>query len=130
MGKASGIPVKFYYVYCYKYTDHGDFFRAWRSELVRTAWIYCDDLVVAILVGSIGVFCSSAFKKTISSIVMTFLIEFGVLFLPLIICGGVLGVEAIAYAAVTDQMMNPPDPNFGPTPFIMILTPLTGFLII
>ena len=24
-------------------------------------------------------------------------------------------------------MMNPPDPNFGPTPFIMILTPLTGF---
>lgn len=84
-------------------------------------------LVVAILVGSIGVFCSSAFKKTIASIVMTFLIEFGVLFLPLIICGGVLGVEAIAYAAVTDQMMNPPDPNFGPTPFIMILTPLTGF---
>lgn len=84
-------------------------------------------LVVAILVGSIGVFCSSAFKKTIVSIVMTFLIEFGVLFLPLIICGGVLGVEAIAYAAVTDQMMNPPDPNFGPTPFIMILTPLTGF---
>lgn len=84
-------------------------------------------LVVAVLVGSIGVFCSSAFKKTIASIVMTFLIEFGVLFLPLIICGGVLGVEAIAYAAVTDQMMNPPDPNFGPTPFIMILTPLTGF---
>ena len=84
-------------------------------------------LVVAILVGSIGVFWSSAFKKTIASIVMTFLIEFGVLFLPLIICGGVLGVEAIAYAAVTDQMMNPPDPNFGPTPFIMILTPLTGF---
>lgn len=84
-------------------------------------------LVVAVLVGSIGVFCSSAFKKTIVSIVMTFLIEFGVLVLPMIICGGVLGIEAITYAAVTDQMANPPDPNFGPTPFIMILTPLTGF---
>ena len=84
-------------------------------------------LVVAVLVGSIGVFCSSAFKKTIVSIVMTFLIEFGVLVLPMIICGGVLGIEAITYAAVTDQMTNPPDPNFGPTPFIMILTPLTGF---
>ena len=34
-------------------------------------------LVVVIYVGSVGVFCSSCFKKTIVSIVMTFLIEIG-----------------------------------------------------
>lgn len=84
-------------------------------------------LVVAVLVGSIGVFCSSAFKKTIVSIVMTFLIEGFVLVMPIIIFCVILIIGEIGYAVVEEQMNTVLDRHYGPLPFIMQLTPLTGF---
>lgn len=89
-------------------------------------------IVIAVYIGSVGVFCSSAFKKTIVSIVMTFLIEFALLAIPVVLFFGIMGVGAIIYEAVyynyNSIMTTVPDPNFGLLPFIMIGNPLTGFL--
>lgn len=88
-------------------------------------------IVVAIFVGSLGIFCSSAFKKTIVSIVMTFLLEFAVLAVPVFLFIGILGGGAIAYEYIyyeSNYVGNIPDPNFGILPLLMIGNPLTGFL--
>lgn len=88
-------------------------------------------IVVAIFVGSIGIFCSSAFKKTIVSIVMTFLLEFAVLAVPVFLFMGILGGGAVMYEYIyyeSNYAGTIPDPNFGILPLIMIGNPLTGFL--
>lgn len=88
-------------------------------------------VVLAIFVGSIGVFCSSAFKKTIVSIVMTFLLEFALLVLPIVLFFGIVGVGAAIYESLyysyNNLNLTMPDLNFGITPLIMIGNPLTGF---
>ncbi len=88
-------------------------------------------IVLAVFVGSIGVFCSSAFKKTIVSIVMTFLLEFALLALPIflffaIIAGGYTIHETLYYS-YNNLNLTQPDLNFGVLPLIMIGSPLTGF---
>ena len=88
-------------------------------------------IVVAIFIGSLGIFCSSAFKKTIVSIVMTFLLEFAVLAVPVFLFIGILGGGAIIYEYIyyeSNYVGNIPDPNFGILPLLMIGNPLTGFL--
>lgn len=88
-------------------------------------------VVIAIFIGSLGIFCSSAFKKTIVSIVMTFLLEFAVLAVPVFLFIGILGGGAIIYDYIyyeSNYVGNIPDPNFGILPLLMIGNPLTGFL--
>lgn len=88
-------------------------------------------VVIAIFIGSLGIFCSSAFKKTIVSIVMTFLLEFAVLAVPVFLFIGILGGGAIIYEYIyyeSNYVGNIPDPNFGILPLLMIGNPLTGFL--
>lgn len=88
-------------------------------------------IIIAIYVGSVGVFCSSAFKKTIASIVVTFLIEFALLAIPIIVFFGIMGVGSIVYEIVyyeSNYTGMIPDLNFGILPFIMIGNPLVGFM--
>lgn len=88
-------------------------------------------IIMAIYVGSIGIFCSSEFKKTIVSIVMTFLLEFALLAIPVFLFFGIIVIGAIIHEYLyydANIVGIPPDPNFGLLPFIMIGNPLTGFL--
>lgn len=88
-------------------------------------------VVVAVFVGSIGIFCSSAFKKTIVSIVMTFLLEFAVLAVPVFLFFGICGAGAVWYEVVyyeSNYTGTIPDFNLSILPLIMIGNPLTGFL--
>lgn len=88
-------------------------------------------IIVAIYVGSVGIFCSSAFKKTIVSIVMTFLLEFALLAIPIFLFLGVIGAGGIIYEMIyygINYSGTIPDPNFGILPLIMIGNPLTGCL--
>lgn len=88
-------------------------------------------VVTAIFIGSLGIFCSSAFKKTIVSIVMTFLLEFAVLAVPVFLFFGILGGGAVLYEYIyyeSNYAGTIPDPNFGILPLLMIGNPLTGFL--
>lgn len=86
-------------------------------------------LLTAIYIGSVGIFCSSAFKKTIASIVMTFLLEFALLALPVVLFFGIVGVGAAVHEYLYYELSRSiPDPNFGILPLIMIGNPLTGCL--
>lgn len=85
-------------------------------------------IVLAIYIGSVGICCSCTFKKTIVSIVMTFVIEFALFIIPVAVFGGLMGVGAIAYESIYRDVVAPPNPNFGLLPMIMIGNPLTGFL--
>lgn len=85
--------------------------------------------VVGIYVGSIGIFCSAAFKKTIISIVMTFLIMIGLLVVSVGIFFGIILVAAIVYESMNyTANYTLPNPNFSILPLILIGNPLTGFL--
>lgn len=84
-------------------------------------------VVVAIYVGSIGVFCSSAFKKTIVAIVLTFVIEFALLIMTVVLFFMAIMVLALIHEAIYYDMLTAPDINFGILPLIMIGNPLTGF---
>lgn len=86
-------------------------------------------LVVVIYVGSVGVFCSSCFKKTIVSIVMTFLIEIGLLTIPFIVFGTILVIGASMYEMLVSSgaLSGATDPNFGILPLLLIGNPTTGF---
>lgn len=88
-------------------------------------------IILAIYVGSIGVFCSSTFKKTIASVVMTFLIEFALLAIPIIAFFMIIAIGAVIHESIYYNLgvnyAGIPDPNFGILPLIMIVTPLTGF---
>lgn len=83
-------------------------------------------ILLAVYIGSIGVFCSCTFKRTIVSIVMTFVIEVALFFIPLVVFGGVIVIGASAYEIMFGDMLNPPDINFGILPMVMIGNPLTG----
>ncbi len=88
-------------------------------------------IVLAVYLGSIGVFCSSVFKKTIISIVMSFLLEGLILSIPFCIFFGVIIVVELVAEIYNDAMLNTAaawwDPNFGILPLILTVHPLTGF---
>lgn len=79
---------------------------------------------ISLFIGCIGVFCSSTFKKTIVSIVMTLLFEGLFFLLPVIIF-----FVAMAIATSIQYAMNPNlvRINFGILPMIMIENPLVAF---
>jgi ABC-type transport system involved in multi-copper enzyme maturation permease subunit len=89
-------------------------------------------IIVAIYVGSIGVFCSSTFKRTIASIVMTFLISFALLVIPYILFFVIYGIGEAVYQSMyyygNSAYMTIPDLNMGILPMIMLVNPLSGFL--
>lgn len=86
-------------------------------------------LVVVVYVGSVGVFCSSCFKKTIVSIVITFLIEGALLVIPFMLFGTVMVSVASIYEAmvINGMLSGTTDPNFGVLPMMLIGNPITGF---
>lgn len=87
-------------------------------------------IVVAIYVGSIGVFCSSAFKRTIASVVMTFLISFALLIIPYILFLTIVSIAGAWYSAYYysySYVGAIPDLNLGILPMIMLLNPISGF---
>lgn len=88
-------------------------------------------VVVAIYVGSVGVFCSSAFKRTIASVVMTFLISFALMIIPYILFFMIVGVAEAAYQmqynAYSTVVTTIPDLNLGILPMLMLLNPTSGF---
>ena len=91
-------------------------------------------MVVAIYIGSVGVFCSSVFKRTIASIVMTFVIAGALLIVPYVLFLMILGGAEIIYEAVYDSYIYSsttttvvPDLNLGILPMLMIFNPLSGF---
>lgn len=86
----------------------------------------CMMVLLAVYIGSIGVFCSCTFKRTIVSIVMTFVIEIAMFVIPIAVFGGVIVIGASAYEIMFGDMLNPPDINFGILPMVMIGNPLTG----
>ncbi len=84
---------------------------------------------MGVYIGSIGLYCSSAFKKTISAIVMTFLLVALLLVGTILVFIGIVLVIAVIYEIVDSNMgYTLPDLNCGLLPMLLIGNPLTGFL--
>ena len=90
-------------------------------------------MVVAIYIGSVGVFCSSVFKRTIASIVMTFVIAGALLIVPYVLFLMIVGGAQIIYEIMYDSYIYSsttvaiPDLNLGILPMLLIFNPLSGF---
>ena len=87
-------------------------------------------VVIGIYIGSVGVFCSCAFKKTIISIVMTFLITIALLAVSIVLFFVIISIGAVIHEMIyydSSYTGTVPDLNFGILPLIMIGNPITGF---
>ena len=82
-------------------------------------------IVISINVGSIGIFCSSLFKKTILSIVVTFIIEAAILIAPLMLTGIVVTGMSIVQNVASNGYVT--DYYYGMAPFLMIGSPIVMF---
>lgn len=84
-------------------------------------------LVMAFFAGAIGVWASSVFKKTVSSVIITMIIE-GVFYLfPLIV---VAVAATVKYSIVVSQTTNVfnGEISLGWLPIILLLNPMVGFV--
>lgn len=79
-------------------------------------------MVIAFFTGAIGIWCSSVFKKTIVSVIMTLVFEFIFYMVPLWIVIGAFAVKSnqLMAAGLTDT------PSLGNVPLIMLLDPAFG----
>lgn len=91
-------------------------------------WSYLAEFLVIILcisffVGAVGIWCSSIFKKTVASVIMTLVIELAFFVGTLILMGSIVLIQSLI-AMRTNVAYD----NIGMVPMIAMANPLSGFV--
>lgn len=83
-------------------------------------------MVMAFFIGAVGIWCSSVFKKTIASVIITMIIE-GIFFAGPVIA--VVIYEGVHYAFIYNATGRYPDSiNIGWFPVLLLIDPILGFI--
>lgn len=94
----------------------------WQNLLVFAVAI----MVIAFFAGAVGIYCSAAYKKTIFSVVMTFLIEGIFYLLPILV---VFFYAVFRFTKVVgEELFTTKVIDLGFVPLILLLCPLLGFI--
>lgn len=85
-------------------------------------------MIMAFFVGAVGIWCSSVFKKTVASVIITMIIE-GIFFIgPLFFLGIASGVSYAHAVRMSGGSTFPDSISLGWLPAVLLLDPLIGFI--